>query len=108
MSRRSVLPSWREMPLGGRLEAGSAKRYTTGTWRTEHPVFTADDCSHCMLCWLYCPDGSVLVTGGKVTGIDYTYCKGCGLCVQVCPRKPPSIEMRRGPGPVAAGAEVLE
>jgi pyruvate ferredoxin oxidoreductase delta subunit len=44
-----------------------------------------------MLCWAFCPDGSILVEEGKVTGIDLAHCKGCGICAQECPRKAISI-----------------
>jgi pyruvate ferredoxin oxidoreductase delta subunit len=26
-------------------------------------------------------------------GIDYHHCKGCGICVEVCPTKPKSLVM---------------
>ena len=31
-----------------------------------------------------CPDSSILVQDGKMTGIDYDHCKGCGICVHEC------------------------
>jgi len=40
-----------------------------------------------MFCWLYCPDGSILVKDSKVIGIDYEHCKGCGICARECPKK---------------------
>jgi len=41
---------------------------------------------------MYCPEGTIDVTDGKVS-IDYGYCKGCGICANVCPVK--AIEMVR-------------
>ena len=32
---------------------------------------------------------------GKVVGIDFVYCKGCGICAHECPAKPVAIEMVR-------------
>lgn len=60
----------------------------TGTWRTERPIFNPEKCIKCDLCWLYCPEG-VISTGGRnsYVEIDYDYCKGCGICVDVCPTK---------------------
>jgi pyruvate ferredoxin oxidoreductase delta subunit len=35
---------------------------------------------------LACPDSSIMLNEeGKVTGIDYDHCKGCGVCTNVCP-----------------------
>ena len=33
------------------------------------------------------PDASVIVDKetGKMTGIDYEHCKGCGVCTKTCP-----------------------
>ena len=39
-----------------------------------------------------CPD--LCITRNELTGqveIDYDYCKGCGICAAVCPKK--AIEM---------------
>jgi pyruvate ferredoxin oxidoreductase delta subunit len=30
---------------------------------------------------------SIKVSEGKMTGIDYDYCKGCGICALECPGK---------------------
>ena len=29
-------------------------------------------------------DASIQVADGKVTGIDYDHCKGCGICSKEC------------------------
>jgi len=78
---------WKEIPIGTRIEEpGNAREYKTGDWRTYKAVRDAEKCTHCLFCWIYCPDGAILVDeDGKVTGIDYDYCKGCGICAQECP-----------------------
>ena len=83
---------WKEIPIGGLItEAGSAKKYNTGDWRTFKPVRDENKCIHCLICWVYCPDSSILVAEGKMVGFDYDHCKGCGICATVCPKK--CIEM---------------
>ena len=84
--------SWREIPNGGLiLEAGNAFEYNTGNWRAFRPVLEPEKCNDCMLCWLFCPDSSILVDGQKLTGFDYEHCKGCGLCAALCPTKSVSM-----------------
>ena len=82
------LKGWKEIPIGGLIiDAGNSEEYETGSWRSHRPVIDMERCSHCMLCWVYCPDGAIKAEDGKVVGIDLAHCKGCGICAQECPRK---------------------
>ncbi len=74
------------------LEAGNSREFKTGDWREERPIWNKDNCIHCLFCWIYCPDFSILLEeneAGKrqVTGISYDHCKGCGICAFHCPGK---------------------
>lgn len=85
---------WRNLPPGGLiLEAGNAESYFTGGWRTLRPVIDFEKCTHCMVCWFFCPDSSILVRQGKVAAVDLEHCKGCGICAAVCPGKIHAISM---------------
>jgi 2-oxoacid:acceptor oxidoreductase delta subunit (pyruvate/2-ketoisovalerate family) len=42
-------------------------------------------CNSCRNCYVFCPDLAVLMKG-KEPEIDYDHCKGCGICIQECPR----------------------
>ena len=77
VSRGAVFP-------GGHIEA------KTGTWRVFRPVIDQERCNMCLLCWVFCPDGVVFRQGAGL-GIDYEYCKGCGICANEC--RPKAIEM---------------
>lgn len=89
-------PGWKSIPIGGLiLTPGNAAAYKTGEWGVFKPVWNSKTCIQCMICWVNCPDSSILVKDGKVTGIDYEHCKGCGICAQVCPTKPKSINMEK-------------
>jgi len=80
--------SWQKLPKGGVIpEGGTSAAYETGSWRSYKPIFHPEACSHCLLCWVYCPDGAIRLEGDKVTGILYNYCKGCGICVHECPKE---------------------
>jgi len=79
---------WKALPISGLiLEGGNSVGYETGSWRALRPVIDTEKCSHCMLCWLFCPDGSIKVRDSKVSGVDLRYCKGCGICAVECPRQ---------------------
>jgi len=78
---------WRELLIGGYVaEAGNSIKTQTGAWRSNVPKLDFEKCTHCMLCWLFCPDDSVMVEDLQVTGFDLAHCKGCGICAQECPR----------------------
>jgi pyruvate ferredoxin oxidoreductase delta subunit len=73
-------------PNGARIpEAGNSQYYITGGWRTDRPVRDDDKCTQSLLCWIFCPDTSVVVADEKVTDFDLDHCKGCGVCANECP-----------------------
>ena len=79
--------NWKPSDFPGRLcvpEGGTSKNCYTGGWRSDCPVWDSEKCTNCMLCWMYCPDSSIEVKDGQMTGIDLFHCKGCGVCVQEC------------------------
>ena len=81
------LSTWKELPQGDVLKAGTAEEFETGDWRSDRPLWHPEKCIHCLQCWIFCPDASILVADTKMTGIDYKHCKGCGVCANVCPVK---------------------
>ena len=71
---------------GGAVVRDEAERPRTGGWRTEgKPSADLTRCVNCLLCWLYCPDAAVRVEGTTFAGFDYDVCKGCQICVEMCP-----------------------
>ncbi len=66
---------------------------TVASWRVQKPVFNRDICIDCQNCWVWCPDSSILSRDKQMLGIDYDHCKGCEVCVEVCPTNPKSLLM---------------
>jgi pyruvate ferredoxin oxidoreductase delta subunit len=62
-------------------------------WRVAKPIYNRDYCIDCQFCWIFCPDTSIVSRDKKMVGIDYDHCKGCGVCVEVCPTNPKSLLM---------------
>ncbi len=88
MSEAAVKPGWKKLPEGDIVEAGTAKEFHTGGWRSERPIFYEKNCIQCFICWMVCPDAAVNLKDDKVVGFDYDHCKGCGICDKECPTKP--------------------
>lgn len=82
------LMTWQEIPIGGLiLESGNAKKFLTGDWRSQRPILDEEKCINCLTCFMVCPDGSIDLKDGKMSGFNYDYCKGCGICAYECPVK---------------------
>ena len=78
---------WQEITPGGSIfEAGNAREFKTGDWRSIKPIYIKENCKQCGLCFPVCPDESIPVNKDqKREDFDYNMCKGCGVCAQVCP-----------------------
>ncbi len=103
------LKTWKEIPLGGVIiEAGNAKQFKTGAWRTKKPITDKSKCTNCMRCVIFCPDAAITVksesdltdkekavfkakTPVMLDRTNYDICKGCGICAEECPTQ--AIEM---------------
>ena len=59
----------------------------TGSWRIKlKPKFLQKNCIACKVCVLICPEGCIQGKDKNTYIANYDYCKGCGLCAQVCPK----------------------
>ncbi|MBN1110219.1 MAG: 2-oxoacid:acceptor oxidoreductase family protein [Methanomassiliicoccales archaeon] len=104
VARSEWLPEWRDIPLGTTLAAGSEKgvaigpggaiQNLTGSWRTRTPHYDRDKCVRCLRCWFSCPDACIKREEDDHVSWELDYCKGCGICAQVCPAK--AIDMVKG------------
>ena len=89
MSRYEIVKndvSYKDITEGGTIaQPGNSKQFKTGDWRSMMPVWHEEKCKQCLLCYPVCPDASVTVDKetGKMVGIDYDHCKGCGVCTKV-------------------------
>ena len=86
-------PDWVTLPLDAVDRAAPDIHATvtsvltpTGLWRTMRPVIDLTHCHRCSwICGTFCPDGAVLIDADRTPRIDYDHCKGCLVCVAVCP-----------------------
>ncbi len=55
--------------------------------------FSCGTCTYCDNCLIFCPDVAIRFDVDKHEYvINYDFCKGCGICVQECPRNAMSYE----------------
>jgi len=76
------------LPEAGIVKApspnGEQESMITGCWRVLRPVIDHEKCTMCRSCWIFCPDQAIEVKGEEMT-VKLKYCKGCGICANVCP-----------------------
>ena len=79
---------YQDLTIGGNIyEAGNAKEFKTGDWRSSKPI-KSELCKQCGLCFPVCPDDAIPVNKDcKREDYNYDACKGCGVCAKVCPFK---------------------
>ena len=71
------------------FEAGHLVSKNAG-WRSVRPVLDEAACTRGLLCYMQCPDGTIYKVadeagrGGIRLGVDYDFCKGCGVCAKAC------------------------
>mgnify|MGYP001820078494 FL=1 len=90
-------PAWVELPMDDASlaapdirAAANSVQVRTGLWRTLRPEIDYDRCSKCWwVCSTFCPDSAITVED-DIPVIDYDHCKGCMVCVGLCP--PHAIE----------------
>lgn len=89
-----ALHIWSDLEIGCDIvNPGNTLDFHTGNWRTTgRPVTDHSKCSKCGLCWILCPDTVYYANEEGYFEWNDRYCKGCGICVEQCPRK--AIEMR--------------
>jgi 2-oxoacid:acceptor oxidoreductase delta subunit (pyruvate/2-ketoisovalerate family) len=79
-----------ELPLGKRIKNFKEVRrgFTPKTASLEADrCFSCGLCNTCGNCFIFCPDSSICFDeSGQKMLIDYEYCKGCGICLEECPR----------------------
>jgi len=50
-----------------------------------HRCMSCGVCNSCDTCYIHCPEAAISKNGTSYD-INLDYCKGCGICVQECPR----------------------
>lgn len=86
-------PDWIDVPFdAARISApdihaaATSVEVRTGLWRTLRPVIDPNLCHGCTwICSTFCPDGAISRDASGAPVIDYDHCKGCLVCVAVCP-----------------------
>jgi len=85
--RVSQFKTWRDLTPIPVSKPSEASMGITGEWRVFKPVYDREECNRCLACWMFCPENVVSVDEEGYPVINYTYCKGCGVCASVCPKK---------------------
>jgi pyruvate ferredoxin oxidoreductase gamma subunit len=86
-------PDWIDVPFDpARVSAPdvfgglTSVEVRTGLWRTLRPEVDREHCHRChWVCTTFCPDGAIHAAPDGYPEIDYDHCKGCLVCVAVCP-----------------------
>ncbi len=82
------IPKEKLLPEAGIVKSpspsGEQEGMVTGCWRALRSIIDKEKCTKCKTCWISCPDECIKATDEEMS-IDLKYCKGCGICADVCP-----------------------
>ncbi|MCC6474089.1 MAG: 2-oxoacid:acceptor oxidoreductase family protein [Burkholderiales bacterium] len=86
-------PNWIDVPFETAsvsapdiFAAATSVEVRTGLWRTLRPQIDYARCKRCSwVCSTFCPDSAIRVRTDGSPEIDFDHCKGCLVCVAVCP-----------------------
>lgn len=100
-------PEWIDVPLEAARAAApdifapaTSVEVRTGLWRSLRPEIDPERCNRCSwICSTLCPDSAIGVRADGAPQIDLDHCKGCMICVAVCP--PHAIRARPERGEAA-------
>jgi pyruvate ferredoxin oxidoreductase delta subunit len=85
--------NWKDIPIGGIImEAGNSRETKTGEWSSKVPSVDMEKCIKCKQCVRNCPERIISLNEKEEVVFDDDYCKGCGLCADICPKK--AIKMK--------------
>ena len=85
MSKSEGELTWKDLEIGSIVvEPGSTRKYKTGDWRSQRPIYNFKRCIKCGVCQLFCPEGCIEQNADGYFEADLSYCKGCGICVREC------------------------
>lgn len=77
--------TWKDIKPGFVVDKpGGAKKYRTGDWRSQKPIYDQDRCVKCGVCYIFCPDAAIKIKADGYVEVDEFYCKGCGICAREC------------------------
>ena len=91
--RHNAPPHWIDLPAESSEVSApdiravvTSTQSQTGSWRTIRPVIDYVHCNRCSwICSTFCPDSAITVEADRTPRVDYDHCKGCLVCVAVCP-----------------------
>jgi len=79
--RKAIASVIKKYRLGTSFSAGA---YTASVWRAQRPVWEAERCFKCGICFLSCPDAAIMLQDDGTYDLDPDRCKGCGICAGEC------------------------
>lgn len=76
--------------------AGNSMLRDRAKWADYKPIIDYDNCTKCMICYVYCPDSAYTIDSRGYPIVNYDACKGCDICQTECPVKVITLVRRDG------------